>query len=127
PDDPSGSHLLLADGPLSVVDVARLRLNQAQLAFLSACETGRPGRRLTDEAIHLASAFQLAGYCHVVATLWPIKDRIAVAFAEDFYTAVNLGHGAGGAAEAVHSATMRLRQRWPDNPSVWASHIHTGA
>jgi CHAT domain-containing protein len=117
----------VADGPLSVVDVARLRLDQTELAFLSACETGRPGRRLTDEAIHLASAFQLAGYRHVVATLWPIGDRIAVAFAEDFYTAVSLGHGAGDAADAVHSATMRRRQRWPHAPSAWASHMHTGA
>jgi CHAT domain-containing protein len=59
--DPSTSRLFLHDGPLSVVDVVRLRLADAELAFLSACETARPGGRLVDEAIHLASAFQLAG------------------------------------------------------------------
>ncbi len=75
--DPSASNLLLHDHqtrPLRVVDVARLRLDDADLAFLSACETARPGGRLTDEAIQLASAFQLAGYRHVVATLWPVSD-----------------------------------------------------
>ena len=62
--NPSASCLLLTDHrqrPLTVVDVARLRLDDAGLAFLSACSTARPGGRLADEAIHLASAFQLAG------------------------------------------------------------------
>jgi CHAT domain-containing protein len=125
--NPSASCLLLADGPLTVVEVARLRLDRTELAFLSACETARPGDRLPDEAIHLASALQLAGYRHVVATLWPIGDRIAVSFAENFYTAAGLDHGADDVAAAVHSVTMRLRRRWRRHPSVWASHIHTGA
>ena len=67
PEDPSASQLLLADQPLTVADIANLRLDGARLAYLSACSTGRPGFRLSDEAIHLASAFQLAGYRQVVA------------------------------------------------------------
>ncbi|TCJ36592.1 CHAT domain-containing protein [Parafrankia sp. BMG5.11] len=127
PADPSASHLLLADHQqrtLTVVDVARLRLDGAELAFLSACETARPGGRLTDEAIHLTSAFQLAGYRHVIGTLWPIGDVHAVAIAADIYTALTDG---GDVAGAVHTATRRLRNRWTDTPSVWASHIHAGA
>jgi hypothetical protein len=125
--NPSASRLLLTDHrdvPFTVVDVARLRLEDAELAFLSACSTARPGTRLTDEAIHLASAFELAGYRHVVGTLWPIGDRQAVDIAEDIYTTFT---GTGDVATAVHTATRRLRDRWPDIPSVWASHIHSGA
>jgi hypothetical protein len=125
--NPSASCLLLADGPLTVTDLARLRLDRTELAFLSACETAHPGGRLPDEAIHLASAFQLAGYRHVVATLWPIGDRIAASFAEDFYTAASLDQGTSDVAAAVHSVATRLRRRWQHRPSVWASHIHTGA
>ncbi|MBL7517311.1 CHAT domain-containing protein [Frankia sp. CNm7] len=124
--DPSASQLLLADHqtrPLTVLDVARLRLRDAELAFLSACETARPGRRLTDEAIHLASAFQLAGYRHVIATLWPISDRHAVDIANDIYTTLAT---TGDAAAAVHTATRQLRGLWARHPSVWASHIHVG-
>ena len=126
--DPSASRLLLADHlqqPLTVVDVARLRLEEADLAFLSACSTARPGGRLTDEAIHLASAFQLAGYRHVIATLWPIGDQDAVDIAADIYA--TLTTTPDDAAAAVHTATCRFRHRWPHKPSVWASHIHTGA
>ena len=126
-DNPSTSRLLLHDHqtrPLTVLDVARLRLTDAQLAYLSACETARPGGRLTDEAIHLASAFQLAGYQHVIATLWPIADRPAVDIADDIYTTLT---ATGDVAEAVHTTTRRWRRRWPRTPSVWASHIHAGA
>ena len=34
--------------------------------------------RLLDEAIHLASAFQLVGFPHVIGTLWEINDAIAL-------------------------------------------------
>ena len=125
--NPSASRLLLndhRDRPLTLVDVARLRLDDAELAFLSACSTARPAAKLPDEAIHLASAFQIAGYRHVVGTLWPIGDRQAVDIAEDIYTTLTR---TGDVASAVHAATRRLRDRWPDIPSVWASHIHSGA
>ncbi|WP_329092693.1 CHAT domain-containing protein [Actinomadura citrea] len=125
--DPSSSHLLLVDHqtrPLTVTDLAGLRLDGAELAFLSACSTARPGARLADEAIHLASAFQLAGYRHVIGTLWPIGDRHAVDIADLVYTAVADG---GDVAGAVHAATRQMRDRWPDYPSVWASHVHVGA
>jgi CHAT domain-containing protein len=124
--NPSASHLLLTDyliQPLTVVDVARLRLDDAELAFLSACSTARPGR-LPDEAIHLASAFQLAGYRHVIGTLWPIGDVDAVDIADNIYTTIT---NPGDIAGAVHTTTRRWRNRWADSPSVWASHIHVGA
>jgi CHAT domain-containing protein len=123
---PSGSHLLLADHqtqPLTVMDVARLKLDDAELAFLSACSTAQPGARLTDEAIHLASAFQLAGYRHVVATLWPISDQHAVDIADEIYTTLI---ATDDVAAAVHAATRQMRDLWPRTPSVWASHIHSG-
>ena len=128
--NPSASCLLLTDHrqrPLTVVDVARLRLDGAGLAFLSACSTARPGGRLADEAIHLASAFQLAGYRHVIATLWPVGDQHAVDLAADIYTTLTTT-GEADVAGAVHAAVRRMRRRWGwDTPSVWASHIHAGA
>ncbi|WP_131803643.1 CHAT domain-containing protein, partial [Pseudofrankia sp. EUN1h] len=122
--DPSTSRLLLADQPLTVLDVARLQLHDAELAFLSACSTAMPGSRLTDEAIHLASAFQLAGYRHVIAALWPIGDQHAVNIAHDIYTTLT---DSGDTAAAVHTAARGSRSLWARMPAVWASHIHVGA
>lgn len=125
--DPAAGRLVLYDHatePLTVLDVMRLRLERAELAFLSSCETGRAGIRLPDEATHLASAFQLAGFRHVIATLWPIGDAAAVSVAEEVYSA--LAEGAHPAA-ALHRAVHLLRARAGDHPLLWASHIHCGA
>ncbi|EIV96077.1 CHAT domain-containing protein, partial [Frankia sp. QA3] len=122
--DPSASRLVLYDRPLSVADLTPLRLERAELAFLSACETARPGGRLADEAIHLASAFQLAGFRHVIATLWLISDSVAVDLADQIYATLAAG---GDPASAVHQATRDLRDYLPRRPALWASHIHAGA
>jgi CHAT domain-containing protein len=130
PADPSASYLLLTDHrkrPLTVVDVARLRLDEADLAFLSACSTARPSSRLTDEAIHLASAFQLAGYRHVIGTLWRINDQNALELADGLYADVATAGTVDSAAAALHAVTSRLRDQRAQTPSVWASYIHSGA
>jgi len=131
-DDPSRSHLVLPDhktAPLTVTDIADLHLNSG-LAFLSACETTLAKIDFADEALHLTGAFHLAGYRHVIGTLWPISDYDASAFATDFYTHLtadgtcppNLDH----CAIAAHHATRRLRERYPAAPTAWAGYIHTG-
>jgi len=127
PASPSRSHLLLYDHverPLTTADVAHIDLGEADLAFMSACYTARTA--LTDEAIHLASAFQLAGYRHVIGTLWPIRDYVAVRLTRDFYAGLVDSGTAETAAFALHAATRRMRDRSPLTPSVWASHIHSG-
>lgn len=127
--NPSASCLLLHDHhqrPLTVTDVARLRLEHAELAFLSACSTASPGAPLADEAIHLVSAFQLVGYRHVIGTLWPISDSQAAKVAEELYGTLSRTGTAGNAAVALHHVILRLRNRWSHAPSVWASHIHVG-
>ncbi len=60
PADPFASELVLhdyADDPLTVTSLARIRLDYAQLAYLSACETFRNTKiELLDEAIWTAPA-----------------------------------------------------------------------
>jgi CHAT domain-containing protein len=128
--DPSAGRLLLHDHraePLTVLDVMRLHLEDAELAFLSACETARAGVQLPDESVHLASAFQLAGFRHVIATLWPIGDRPAVRVAAGVYTALTRDGEARAAAAALHAAIRQMRAVLPEQPSVWAAYTHSGA
>jgi len=125
-DEPSASRLLLTDGPLTVLEIGRLRTPRAYLAYLSACATGRGGTDLADEAIHISSAFQLAGYPHVIATLWPITDYTAGAFAHGIY-ATFAADSDTIPARAVHAATRRLRDSHNGtNPVAWAAHVHAG-
>jgi len=133
PDDPGHSQLVLYDYarvPLTVADISELRL-AGGLAFLSACETAVTTVRLANEAVHLTGAFQLAGFQHVVGTLWEVADLASATLVEDFYASLTVPGRRGvidvsRAAIALHNATRRLRDRFPDWPTLWAAHIHTG-
>lgn len=126
PVTPSHSRLHLYDAPLHVPEISRLGLRSGELAYLSACSTGQAGVFHADEAIHLASAFQLAGYRHVVATLWPVNDTVAAMAARRFYRLLGDSPTADGAANALHETTRRLRDRFPDAPDLWAPFVHSG-
>ncbi|WP_410609441.1 CHAT domain-containing protein [Amycolatopsis sp. lyj-109] len=123
PGDPSAGHLLLHDGPLSVLDVSGLDLSGVRLAVLSACETSLGAPRIPDEGLHLVSAFQLAGYPQVVGTLWRVNDRVARLVAVDLHEGVAAGQDV---ADALHHAVRRCRDRFPRTPSLWAAYLHSG-
>lgn len=140
--DPSKSRMLLhdhADDPFTVASLAPITLQHAQLAYLSACRTAAIDRtELLDEAIHLTSAFQLAGFPHVIGTLWEIDDQIAVSTAEAFYTALSSTTKTmdpNRSAEALHRAVRSMRdgQDLPAGcdrtrtPLLWAAYLHAGA
>ena len=108
--------------------VAALRLADAEFAFLAACSTYQGGTTLADEAIHLGGAFRLAGYRHVVATLWPIRDSPT---AGQITTAVHQSiagpAGPTATATSLHHATCLQRDRVPFAPSLWAPYVHSGS
>lgn len=130
----AGSCLHLTDAPLPVPGVARLRLAAAELAYLSACSTGQSTQVVADEAIHLGSAFQLAGYRHVVATLWPVGDTVSAKAASRFYELLDddttadtkADATADGSAYALHRVARSLREEYPHAPRVWAPFVHSG-
>ncbi|MET7853509.1 CHAT domain-containing protein [Streptomyces avermitilis] len=136
PSDPSQSRLLLNDhrtDPFTVASLSATKLDQASLAYLSACESAiNAATHLIDEAIHLAAALQLAGFRRVVGTLWEIEDSIAVHIADAFYDHLTTPSGevdTSMAAHALHQAVRRVRdeRNLHRTPSLWAAHIHVGA
>lgn len=137
--DPSRSRLLLQDherDPFTAASLGPVALDQAQLAYLSACSTAatRP-LALLDESIHLASAFQIAGFRHVISTLWEIEDRSSVRVADDFYGHLRGDDGTFDVDRAAHSLHRAIRAARdatdaagrPRHPFFWASHVHIGA
>ena len=96
----------------------------AEIATLSG-----PDFTLSDEAIHLAAAFQTAGFRHVVGTQWAVYDKTAASVAEKIYQMLlgRSGPNAGHSAAALHRVQSALRNKFPDEPSRWASYLHAGA
>ncbi|MFL6120831.1 CHAT domain-containing protein [Actinophytocola sp.] len=130
PVDPGESRLLVhdhADKPLRVVEISRLNLSKPEFAFLSACSTATTSLDLVNESIHIASAFQLAGYPHVIGTLWEISDTIATKIATHIYTELAACHfDIRNVATGLHEAIRMVRDRYPQMPTLWAAHIHVG-
>jgi CHAT domain-containing protein len=103
----------------------------ADLAYLSACDTGVAPTRFTDQSLHFTGAFQIAGFRHVVGTLWSVHDQVAAEFAAEFYDRLTAGGTLPPRTErsalALHDAIRALRVRYRETPVLWAAHTHTGA
>lgn len=141
--EPLQSQLLLQDweiNPLRVADLMALKLENGQLAYLSVCHAASNRVAvLLDEAVHLTGACYLAGFPHVIGSLWRINDESSAEVAVDVYSAM-INNGAievQMSAEALHHAVRRLKDRTQimegfsrrstDDPLVWAPYIHLGA
>ncbi len=119
------SHLALYDGRLHIGDIAATRTDKAGLAFLSACGTARNRLDLPDESLNILSAFQLAGFSHLVGSLWPVADQANTRLVKAFYEYLADDQNAS-IAESLHHAVSGLREREPERPSLWTAHLHIG-
>lgn len=118
-DNPSQSYLCLEKGPEDVIrdsDLLELDLFSRLpfLAYLSACGTGQTkADTFLDESIHLISSCQLAGFRHVIGTLWEVNDEICVDAATIVYEGIRDGNMSNDSvARGLHKASMVLRDRW---------------
>ncbi|GAB1317149.1 hypothetical protein MFIFM68171_07359 [Madurella fahalii] len=114
--EPSSSCLLLQDweeNPLTLGDLRDCKFyeNQPFLGYLSACSTGASDAdKLADEGIHLVSTLQLAGFRHVVGTLWKVSDSHCADIARVFYeTLGNQGMTDAAVSLGLHTAIRALR------------------
>lgn len=104
----------------------------ARIAYLSACSTAEiRAIRLVDEVIHLASGFQVAGFSHVIASMWQTDDDACEKMARGFYKQLKdimereIDNRA--VAAAAHQSMMELRSKWMQKPLLWAPYVHLGA
>lgn len=141
PTEPFKSHLLLqkeVNGKLAVDKLTMSAISKEAaerrllIAFLSACSTAEiKASQFADEGLHLASAFQMAGFEHVIGALWSANDAACARIAEEFYREL-IRSGTGQLtprviAEALRHAVMCVRAEPHSKPSLWAPFILLGA
>ena len=119
PVEPSRSALLLEDwseNPLMVADLMETNLQEHTpfLAYLSACGTGNVNDwKYLDESIHLINACQLAGYRHVVGTLWDVQDEKCLDVAKIVYREILYsGMTDKSVCLGLHKAVRQLRDEY---------------
>ncbi|KAH7184602.1 CHAT domain-containing protein [Fusarium flagelliforme] len=119
--NPSKSHLCFsnASDPLTVANLLELNLHEESpfLAYLSACSTGRvQDEQFIDESIHLISACQLAGFRHIIGTLWKVQDEHCVDVARITYETIREGGMTDDSVcRGLHRATRAMRDIWLDS------------
>jgi tetratricopeptide (TPR) repeat protein len=132
--DPSQSVIMLQEtptkpSPLSVRALLKLSLQNCNLVYLSACESGASkDLRLRDEGIHIAGGFHIAGVPHVISTLWKVSDSVSAELAGLFYAKLKEpGRDVNFALApfALHEAIGEMRRRGV-HPMLWGPFVHSG-
>jgi CHAT domain-containing protein len=103
------------NGLLSSSELFDLKLN-ANLAVLSACDTGR-GDIKGDGVIGLSRSLIAAGVPSVVVSLWAVNDESTTVLMSDFYTHLKTN---SNKAQAIRQAMLNTMKKYP-NPRYWAA------
>ncbi|TFK60777.1 hypothetical protein BDN72DRAFT_904688 [Pluteus cervinus] len=128
---PAETSLILANhNRLTLLDISKLSMPQAQLAFLAACQTGKADFQTSGESAHISGGMLVAGFRGVIGTMWNISDYYAPDFADRFYQKMFEGSRTPDykrAAYALHDTVKTLRMEKDLDPRIWVPFMHYGA
>ncbi|KAH8115661.1 CHAT domain-containing protein [Phellopilus nigrolimitatus] len=133
PEEPFKHAFQLFGGDrLTLLDIIRSDLPNAEIAFLSACHSA--GQIIDDsreEVLHLAAAMQFCGFRSVIGTMWAMADDDGPFVAKKFYECMLAEDSPEVAfkrsAKALHETIQRLRRRRGMTVERWVNFIHIGA
>lgn len=123
-----------AEECVTVRDLDNANFSESMIAYPSECSTAEISLGdMADESINLTNNFQLAGFQHVIGTLWGADDDHddAVALIASFFYLAMVKYKDkknAPACLALHGAIMQYRNV-EDNAvqvSKWAPFIHLG-
>jgi CHAT domain-containing protein len=131
--DPLNSHLLLTgtvgdsenDGLLRAREIINMRLN-ADLAVLSACETGNGRISPGEGVIGMSWAFFVAGARSVVVSQWRVNSASTAQLMKNFYQALarQTEPNSRNTADALREASLHvLKDRRYRHPFYWAGFV----
>jgi CHAT domain-containing protein len=133
--DPLYSHLLLTktdgdvenDGSLEAREIMNMRLN-ADLAVLSACETGNGRISPGEGVVGMSWAFLVAGTHSMVVSQWRVNSASTSQLMKNFYQVLARQPNRGNKSQALREASVRLlRDSRYHHPFYWAGFILVGS
>ena len=92
---------------------------KAQLAVLSACDTGR-GDITGDGVVGLSRSFIAAGVPSVIVSLWQVDDRSTSELMTEFYEQL-MADKKRDKAQALRKAMLKTMKKYPTRPRYWAA------
>jgi CHAT domain-containing protein len=115
----------LDDGYLHAYEIYQMPL-RAELAVLTACETGVGQQRNSEGVISLAHSFSYAGCPAIVMSLWSIDEKTSAGIIDDFYHYLAAGLKKN---EALRQAKLDYLNHAPkelQSPYYWAGLVLLG-
>ena len=109
------------NGLLTAAEILQMDL-RADLAVLSACDTGR-GRVTGDGVVGLSRAFVAAGVPSIIVSLWAVDDQATADLMVAFY---DHWQQSGDKAQALRQAMLTTMQQHPD-PRLWSAFTLIGS
>ena len=131
-EDPMNSRLLffrnndtIQDGDLYTYELFNMQLS-AELAVLSACNTGYGKLEEGEGIISLARGFLYAGVPSIVMTLWSVPDGTSAIIIENFYRYLKNGYPKNVALQNAKLDYLRKADNLKANPYFWAGFVNIG-
>lgn len=122
-NQPEADSIAEEDGILHVYELYNLEL-EAELAVLSACNTGGGQLAQGEGIMSMARAFRYAGCPNIVMSLWQADDHSTASLMQQFYTRLKEGLPKD---EALRQARLDfLEQNAQKHPYYWAAFVLTG-
>ncbi len=109
-------------GILTAREISRMKLN-AQLAVLSACNSGSGAFIASDGVMSMGRAFWASGVPAVVMSLWSVDDESTSGLMERFYHYLKAGKDK---AYALSQAKRDMLASGDRNPYYWAGFVLQG-
>jgi CHAT domain-containing protein len=132
--DPLESHLKFTETPGDSTEDSRLHTYElagltlkADLAVLSACQTG-VGKYLPGEGVaSMGRDFIAAGVSNVVMTLWQVEDQSSTGLMERFFAQLKEGKPSASALHEAKIAFLAEADSRTAHPFYWAGYVSNGA
>ncbi|MCB0642833.1 MAG: CHAT domain-containing protein, partial [Phaeodactylibacter sp.] len=107
-------------------EIAQLNL-QAQLAVLSACETGIGKYEAGEGVFSLARSFMYAGVPSIIMSLWKVNDRSTSSLMPLFYQQLATGKNKALALQSAKLAFLETAEPEHRHPFYWSGFVAMGS
>lgn len=113
------------DGMLNASELITMELN-ADMAVLSACNTGSGKMRKGEGIMSLSRDFFYAGVPGIIMTSWAVEDRSGVKLMENFYKYISQGKPRHEALRLAKIEYLENCDKLTSHPHYWAAYMNVG-
>lgn len=113
------------DGILHTLELFDMHL-PAELAVLSACNTGKGAIQRGEGVMSLARGFMYAGCPSIVMSLWSVDDAASASIMDEFYRQLSKGRDKDEALRSAKLNYLDSAEESKAHPYFWAAHVLIG-